>query len=303
MVVLYYLIMNTFIIGNKEKRAVASDDIQLIGQIQKTHPEWNRTRISKELCRAWNWLDPAGNVKDMACRDLLLKLYRHNYIDLPPPQSSNNNDHRFWKFHQLEASEPIHGLLSTLTPLDIVTVHSNTTHRQLLKSLLHHHHYLGYRGSPGKSMWYLISDSQHRPLACMTFGAAARRLNPRDSLIGWNHSTRKQNLFRIASNQRFLILPWVDVPNLASHILAQVVKRISDDYQKRHHHKIFMLETFVNLNRFYGTSYRAANWIKIGQTQGRSWRSRNGKITAIKVPIKEIYLYPLHKDFKEKLKQ
>ena len=148
-------------------------------------------------------------------------------------------------------------------------------------------------------MKYLIFDREDRPLACLLFGSAAWKTLPRDEFIGWNVSARKANLNLITNNMRFLILPWVKVPHLASHILGKVARRISSDWIKRYSHPIYMLETFVEKERFHGTCYRAANWTWVGQTKGRS---RNDRYTTLKVPIKDIYLYPLVKRFREALK-
>ena len=147
-------------------------------------------------------------------------------------------------------------------------------------------------------MKYLILDQDARPLACLLFGSAAIKTLPRDQFIGWDQDTRKANLHLITNNMRFLILPWVKVPHLASHILGKVTRRISSDWQRRYAHPIYLLETFVEKKRFQGTCYRAANWICVGESKGRS---RNDRYSTLKVPIKDIYLYPLSKRFRELL--
>jgi hypothetical protein len=282
-------------------RSVTTTDIEFIQRLLNDHPSWNRTRLSEELCRIWDWRSANGNHKDMACRCLLLKLHRRGHIQLPLPQRPANNDYRHWKFPDLSyASDSIKGSLSTVIPLSIVPVLADPTQQQLIKCLLHHHHYLGYRGTPGESIGYLVYDCHHRVVACLTFGAAAWKIAPRDNCIAWDSATRVQNLSLLTNNLRFLILPWVQVQNLASHILSCVVKRLNNDWITLYRHPLYLVETFVDISKFDGAAYRAANWIRIGQTQGRTRQDRN---RTLKVPIKDIYLYPLHKSFKTKLNQ
>ena len=284
-----------------QRRSVTTADVELIRRLLNDYPGWNRTRLSRELCSIWDWRTTSGNYKDMACRTLLLRLHRSGHIQLPQPQRPANNDYRLWKFPDLSyCSDPINAFLATLTPLTIVLVHGDRAHRQLIKCLLHRHHYLGYRGSPGESMGYLVYDCHHRIIACLTFGAAAWKIQPRDQFIGWKDDLRTRNLSLIANNQRFLIVPWVQVGNLASHILSRVLKQLNHDWIAQYQHPLYLVETFIDTSQFDGASYKAANWIWTGQTKGRTRQDRH---RTLKVPIKDIYLYPLHKFFKEKLNQ
>ncbi|EXX90691.1 hypothetical protein BG53_13100, partial [Paenibacillus darwinianus] len=179
--------------------------------------------------------------------------------------------------------------LRDLSPLRIDRVRDAAASK-LFKHLLAEYHYLGYSGTVGENMKYMVYDRLQRPLACLLFGSAAWKVASRDEWIGWKPSLRQMNLPFLTNNMRFLILPWVLVPHLASHILASIARRISDDWTERYGHPIYLLETFVEQDRFRGTCYRAANWIRVGQTQGRS---RNDTDRTLKVPVKDVYLYPL----------
>lgn len=190
------------------------------------------------------------------------------------------------------------GKLDPLAPLHIEVVKDKDLLR-LFKCLLSSYHYLGFSRIVGENLKYLVFDREDNPVACLLFGSAAWKIAPRDNFIGWDEGTRKANLRLLTNNMRFLILPWVKVPHLASHILGRVARRISSDWIKRYSHPIYMLETFVEKERFQGTCYQAANWICVGQTQGRS---RSDRYSTLKVPIKDIYLYPLAKRFQKILK-
>ncbi len=286
-------------IVNAQSQLNSPDDIEIIQELIRTNPTWNRRRLSRELASLWNWRAPNGTLRDMACRTYLLKLHRRGSITLPTPQKPANNDHRRWKIPDVPHSKtPIETPLKDLTPLIITPVRTNLEHRNLIKCLIHRYHHLGYRGSPGESLYYLIQDCRLRTVACLIFGAAAWSLKERDRLIGWDKNARKQNLPSIINNQRFLILPWVKCVNLASHILGQIAKRIAVDYQHYFNHPVYLLETFVQTERFHGTCYQAANWICLGQTTGRT---RNDRYSTIKDPIKDIYIYPLQKNFRQLL--
>jgi hypothetical protein len=288
--------MNTITAG---QRCVSPSDIELIRTLLRDHPEWNRRRLSRELCDLWGWQDAKGRMRDMACRQLLLKLHRGGEITLPQAQRPCNNDHRRWSPPEVAVdTEPLSGDLRELLPLSLVTADGDPRRRRLVRHLLHHHHYLGYRGSPGESLWYLIHDCRGRMVACLTFGAAAWTLKPRDAWIGWDAATRARNLQRIVNNQRFLIPPWVHVQNLASHVLSLVSRRLSRDWHEKYGHPVYLLETFVDSPRFSGTCYRAANWEHLGQTTGRT---RNGRGQVPHSPVKAIYAYPLSRDFRRKL--
>lgn len=279
-------------------RTVTPDTLRLIRSLMAENPSWHRKRLSIELCRLWNWSASNGQFKDMACRTFLLKLERLGHLTLPRRLTSANNSHRHRALRPvLHSQSPIETELPALTPIHITPVGKGEPDH-LFKTLLALYHYLGYRGPVGENMKYIAYDRHHNPLACLLFGAAAWKTAPRDAFIGWDAETRARNLHLLANNMRFLILPWVRVPHLASHLLGKVAKRISADWIQKYGHPLYVLETFVECKRFRGISYQAANWQLAGQTKGRT---RNDRYTSIRVPIKDVYLYPLTPAFREVL--
>jgi len=272
--------------------------IESIRQFIEEHPGYHRTRLSQELCEVWGWCGPNGQLKDMACRDLLLKLKRSGHIVLPPRQRRSTNGFRNRQqtliFHD---TEEVVCSLKSLIPLKIVRVNKGPDN-DLFRHLVSRYHYLGYRNTVGENMKYLIRDNKNRPLACLLFGSAAWKMAPRDGFIGWVNDVRIQNLSCLTNNTRFLILPWVRVDHLASHILSQVTRRICNDWEDKYGHPVYLLETFVDTSRYQGICYRAANWQLLGQTKGRT---RNDRASTIKAPVKDIYVYPLDKHFRKRL--
>lgn len=267
-----------------------SVDIAKIQTLLDDNPSWGRTRLSEELCRLWNWRTLDGRLKDMACRTLLLKLDRAGILRLPPRKRPSTNGFRNRSITDVpHETNAIRCRLQEILPLNVLPVLQGSTELSLFKCLLAKYHYLGFRNTVGENFKYLIKDNQNRPLACLLFGSAAWKCAPRDSFIGWDDHARSTNLGFLTNNTRFLILPWVRTPHLASHILARVAKRISADWESKYSHPIYLLETFVDRSRFRGTCYQAANWTLVGQTQGRTRNDRNHSIEAT---IKDIYLYP-----------
>jgi len=290
--------MQTIIANNN--RHLTDKDIDYIRHLIRENPNWNRTRLSRTLCQLWQWYAANGQLRDMSCRMMLLKLERQGHITLPPARCSPNNHLRNRKIpDSLHASDPICERLKQLTPLQIINLHETPFYSDLFKCLLHRYHYIGYQGSPGEALEYLIFDRYQRPLSCLLFAAAAWKIAPRDQLIGWDAKKRQRNLIFVTNNTRFLVLPWVKVKFLASHILSKVAQQIQSDWVQRYNHPIFLLETFVD-QRFQGTSYKAANWMKIGQTAGRT---RQDRYHRIQVPVKDIYIYPLTGTFQEDLRR
>ncbi len=281
-----------------QNRNITANDINFIRQLIADNPARGRTHISREICKLWNWKTHNGQLKDMACRTLLLKLNKLNLISLPQKLISSGSR----KTKRIIPCVPhdtsiIEGNLNSLGHIYIENI-QDKKFLPLFNWFLSKYHYLGYSGSVGENMKYIVSDQIHRPLACLLFGSAAWKIAPRDSFIGWNSLTQKQNLFLITNNMRFLILPWVHIPNLASFILSKIASRISNDWINKYNHPISLLETFVDRSRFFGTCYKAANWLLVGQSKGRS---RNDTFNSIRVPVKDIYLFPLSKNFKEVL--
>jgi len=202
---------------------------------------------------------------------------------------SANNTYRYQSKQEKPNYQPIDEKLSVIQPIQITQVKTQEQAR-LFRSLLSHFHYLGYRGPVGENLRYLVYDCEDRILGCLLFGAPAWRVACRDRYIGWDEADRTKGLSRIANNMRFLILPEVKVPHLASHLLGKISRRISQDWQDKYGHPLALLETYVENNRFRGTCYKAANWVKAGDTTGRTRNQRTGTLT---VPIKSVWLYPL----------
>lgn len=282
-------------------RDLRESDIEQIRFLIADHPGWHRTRLSVELAQTWNWRSAAGQLQDMAARSLLRKIERRGWIALPPRR------HEFYPRSPLSSapqelplvSEPIAEPLAGLLPVRLELVAAGHPDRALFSLYLDRYHYLGYRGPVGESLAYLARDCRGRDLACLLFGAAAWKTKPRDAWIGWDDDTRVRRLSFIANNHRFLILPRVHVSHLASHILGSITRRLSADWQAKYGHPIFLVETFVDRQRFRGTCYRAANWTCVGQTQGRSRQDRDH---VLRVPVKDVYLYPLTPDFQRRLR-
>ena len=277
-------------------REITKDDIELVCRLIEANPLWNRTRLSKNLCLLWDWRASNGQINDMACRTLLSKLEQRGYITLPTQRTSGRGSRKVSIPHVPHKTAPIACPLNDLEPVSVQLV-EDAGLLGLFQCLLARYHYLGFRSTVGENMKYMVFDQEQNPLACLLFGSAAWKCAPRDNFIGWDTETRKANLRFLTNNMRFLILPWVRVPHLASHILGRVARRISSDWKGKYGHPVYLLETFVERDCFQGICYRAANWILVGQTRGRS---RNGH-PGLKVPVKDIYLYPLTKRFREDL--
>ena len=279
------------------KRTISQTDLKLIQDTLNEHWDKGRTQISKILCQKWNWVQPNGRLKDMACREILLTLYSKGLINLPPGKHDGRNLKRNRSIPIVEILQsPLEGKLSALPAVKLTLVR-NTNLEPLYNSLLQQHHYLGYRQIVGNHLKY-IAFINARPVACLGWGSAAWSVKSRDSFIGWDKSTKEKNLHFVANNTRFLILNWISVKYLASKVLALNAKRISDDWLKVYNHPLYLLEAFVEKNRFKGTCYRAANWICVGQTKGTA---KKGNDHLFHGNIKDVYLYPLRKDFRKKL--
>ena len=274
-------------------------DILLIEKLLGEHPGWGRTRLSVKLCELWDWRAANGQLKDMACRNLLLRLEQAGQIRLPPRQRKSTNAYRnrspLWVSHP---SDPVEDPLKGLLPLKITCVATGCEQDQLFRYLVAQHHYLGCRNVAGENMKYLIYSRDGCILACILFSAAAWKSAPRDGLIGWSPSVRERNLPHVTNNSRFLILPWVKVTNLASHILSRVVSRVNHDWMIKYAHPIYLLETFVDRSRYRGTCYQAANWRRTGQTTGRT---RNDRYQRIHTSRKDLYVYPLVRQYRNRL--
>jgi hypothetical protein len=279
-------------------REISQEDILYIRALIDSHPNESRRTLSTKLCEAWQWHQANGALRDMVCRGMLLMLERAGQITLPPVSYVRHNP--LAKRARPEPARidatPIEDRLHNLQPLEFEQVR-RTTDEPLFNSLMEEHHYLGYQQPVGEHLKYLVW-APGRPVACLAWSSAPRHLGSRDRYIGWSAEARRRNIGFLAYNTRFLILPWVRVEHLASHILGRMAARISEDWQRMYGHPIYFLETFVDPERFRGTCYRAANWVFLGKTTGR------GKQSNSYVPnrsIKEVWGYPLTKRFRELL--
>ena len=280
-------------------RELSGEDIGLIQGLLAEHRDWGRTRLSEELCCLWDWRDAQGRSKDMAARTLLLKLERGGHIELPERRRPSSNGLRNRHVPLMDhATAPICGALRDLRPLAMSVIESGSEDLRLFNCLLGRYHYLGHRNTVGENIRYLIRDRAGRPVGCALFGSAAWKCAVRDAWIGWARGAREANLGSLTNNTRFLVLPWVTVPHLASHMLACLARRIRADWQSKYGHPIHALETFVDRERFKGTCYQAANWVRLGSTQGRTRNDRNHRLRA---SVKDVYLYPLIQGFRREL--
>ena len=281
-------------------REIREEDIVFIRRLIAEHSGLSRRRLSKTLCEAWQWKQTNGALRDMVCRGLLLMLHRAGEIELPPVRYTPPNPlvRRPPPAAMLIDTTPIRGRLSQLQPIDIQQVR-RTPEEALFNSLLEQYHYLGYEQPVGEHLKY-VAWAQGRPLACLAWSSAPRHLGSRDRFIGWSAEARRRNLRFLAYNTRFLILPWVEVPHLASHLLARVAKQLSEDWERLYHHPIYFVETFVDPERFRGTCYRAANWIVLGRTTGRG---KNDQTNRPNRSIKAVLGYPLTPRFRELLQE
>lgn len=276
-------------------KTVTVEDAAFIQQLIDQNPSDSRRRLSVKLCQAWNWTQANGALRDMVCRNLMLTLHRAGHIKLPPKKVVPNNPlakRRAPEKISIDQS-PVKGKLSFLKPLEFKQVR-RTSAEKLFNSLLAQYHYLGYTQPVGEHLKYIVYV-QNRPIACLSFSSAPRHIGCRDRFIGWNQNLRKTNLHLMAYNSRFLVLPWVRIPHLASHILGQMSRILPKDWQHVYRHPIYYLETFVDKDRFAGTCYKAANWIYLGDTTGRG---KDDKTHRPNRSIKAVWGYPLDKRFR-----
>ncbi len=281
-------------------REISAEEISFIRWLISEHPGASRRALSAKLCEAWQWKQANGAPRDMVCRGLLLMLHRAGQIVLPPVRFTPPNPlaRRERPAPVLIDTTPIRGPLSQLRPFGFQQVR-RTADEPLFNSLIEHHHYLSYEQPVGEHLKYLVW-AQGRPIACLAWSSAPRHLGSRDRFIGWSGEARQRNIRFLAYNTRFLILPWVQVPHLASHLLSGIAHRLSQDWVRLYGHPIYFLETFIDPERFRGTCYRAANWVLLGRTTGR------GKDSTSKRPnrsIKEVLGYPLTRRFRQLLRE
>ena len=274
-------------------RVFTESEIESIGAIIGEDTTRNRTAIARIACEQLQWYRPDGTPKTASMSQVLVKMEADGHITLPPLQRNHST-----------RMKPIEHTVRTDTPKEIVLNAGQLPHlhieiaktkdeKSLWNEYIDRYHYLGYTPLPGAQMKYCVY-SRTNLLALVGFGASAWRVAPRDWYIGWSDEKRQENLHLVLNNARFLIVPWVDSKNLASKILSMVSKRITDDWQQRYNYRPVLLETFVEKQRFSGTCYKAANWKLVGSTKGRGKKDR---FKDASLPKKDIFLYPLDKNF------
>ena len=277
---------------------IGDEQLRQIELIMEENPEMHRTQLSKELCKLWDWRFPSGDLKDMSCRNLLRKLAAQGKIVLPEsraiPRLSSNNDKRSIA-HMEHDTTPIAGHLNDILPLSIEIVDKNGAAE--FASMLVQYHYLGFDRTFGQNMKYMVRGIDGRPVALLTFGAAAWKCKGRDDHIGWTPGQRQNNLQLITNNHRFLIPGWIRIPHLASYTLSLISKRVSADWQAKYGSPILCLETFVD-EQYKGTVYKASNWKFVGKSAGRG---RNDTHHQNLLTVKRMYLYPLVKNYRKML--
>ncbi|MBD3349681.1 MAG: DUF4338 domain-containing protein [Candidatus Eisenbacteria bacterium] len=279
-------------------RAVTAADVATIQDLIARHPSASRRALSKLLCEAWNWRQPSGQLRDMVCRSLMLELHRAGHIELPPPRfrTVNNVTRRRRPPPANVDTTPIRCSLSALGPIEFHQVRRSAAER-LFASLIEEHHYLGYTQPVGEHLKYLVY-ARSRPVAAFAWSSAPRHLGPRDRFIGWSKEARRARIHLLAYGTRFLIMPWVEVPHLASHLLGRMARRLPRDWEALYGHTILYLESFVEPGRYRGTCYRAANWRFLGLTTGRG---KDDQTKRANRPLKEVLGYPLTGRFRELL--
>lgn len=275
--------------------------IAFLKEFIRAHPTSSRWKLSRQLCEALGWKQANGALRDVVCRGLLLMLERAGVVELPPVRRQIRGQRRTGRPRPeavLIDTTPIAGLLSALGPIEIQQVR-RTADESLFNSLMELHHYLRYEQPVGEHLKYL-AWAQGRPIACLAWSSAPRHLGSRDRFIGWNGEARRRNIRFLAYNTRFLILPWVTVPHLASHILGRIARQLSLDWEHLYQHPIYFLETFVDPERFRGTCYRAANWVVLGRTTGRGKDDHTNRPNR---SLKEVLGYPLTPRFRDLLQR
>jgi hypothetical protein len=279
-------------------REVTGEEVVFIREFIARNSGDSRWMLSRKLCQVWDWRQPNGALRDMVCRGLMLQLSRAGHIELPPTRMKILNPlvHRKKPLRVEIDQTAIEGKLSDIGPIEFSQVR-RTDAEALFNSLIEEHHYLGYCQPVGEHLKYLVF-ANGRPIACLVWSSAPRHIGSRDRFIGWTKPLREKNLSLIACNTRFLILPWVRVPHLASHLLGKMAKMVSGDWERFYCHPLHYLETFVDRDRFRGTCYLAANWINVGKTTGRGKNDQTGRANR---SLKDVLGYPLSRDFRAHL--
>lgn len=289
------------------RRVITEGDLAFIRRLIAEHPGSSRLALSKKLCQAWNWVQPNGALRDMVCRSLMLKLHREGHIELPPVRHVPPNPlaRRVAPALVPVDQAELQMSLGELGSIELRQVR-RTDQERVFNSLLQQYHYLGYTQPVGEHLKYLMvarpsggaSAGQERPIACAAWSSAPRHLGSRDRHIGWSAAARRANIGLLAYNTRFLVLPWVRVPHLASHLLGRMARVIAADWQRLYGHPVVWLETFIDPQRFAGTCYRAANWVELGLTTGRGKDDQTHRANR---PVKQVLGYALQPNWRQRL--
>lgn len=280
---------------------ITAQEVGLIKSFIAQNPALSRRSLSTELCRAWNWVQANGRLRSMVCRGMMLALHRAGLIELPPVRRVMPNplaQRRRPSPLPEQNWEPIQAGIGQLGPVEIRQVR-RTPEEKLFGSLIEAHHYLAYSQPVGEHLKHLIY-ARGTPIACMAWSSAPRHLGPRDQFIGWSQEQRRANLHLLAYNTRFLILPWAKVPGLGSYLLGRMAQRISEDWQQLYRHPVYLLETFIDPERFSGSCYRAANWKFLGLTTGRG---KDDQTKEANRSLKQLWVLPLARDFRTQLQE
>jgi hypothetical protein len=288
-------------LGTIAGQQVGSAQLDEIRRLLGAHPDWHRSRLSVELCRRWGLRGADGTLKDMGCRNLLLKLERAGHVTLPAARHGSPNRRRNRTIAAVaHDTAAVTAVLSVLEPLSVTIALRGTPEERLFNCLVSRYHYLGLRSTVGENLKYVVRAVDGRPLACLLFGSAAWKTEARDQFVGWDPGVKERRLQWLTNNTRFVILPWVRVRCLASRILSLVARRVRADWESKYGHPVALLETFVDTSRFRGTCYRAANWLELGLTSGRT---RNSTSTRPCTSRKAVFVLPLIPGFRKELCQ
>ena len=283
------------------RRVVQPADLALIRQLILAEGARGRSHLSNRLCELWDWRQANGRYRQIACRDLLRRLDAKGLVQLPPPLKAARRAsyHNPTRLPELWDAVALAGPLAQFRPQIQLRLVQDAAHARVYAGLIGAYHYLGYQQATGAQLKYLVWYAD-RPLAGLSFGPAAWKLAPRDRYIGWSAPARQARLAWVVNNDRFLILPGVQIRHLASYVLGATLRRLRADWQKVYRQDLALAETFIEADRFCGSSYAAANWVCVGQTQGRG---RNDRTLAQALPVKTVWVYPLRADFRTVLSQ
>jgi hypothetical protein len=283
------------------RRVIGPSDLELIRQLIVAEGALGRSHLSNRLCETWDWRQANGRYRQIACRDLLRRLEAKGLIQLPPPlKAARRPGYRnVTRLPELWDTVSLTGPLTQFRSQIEVRLVQEVAHARVYAGLIGTYHYLGYQQATGAQLKYLVWYTD-RPIACLSFGPAAWKLAARDHYIGWPAPVRQQRLAWVVNNDRFLIAPGIQVPHLASYVLAATLRRLRGDWQRVYGHDLALAETFIETDRFDGSAYAAANWVCVGQTQGRG---RNDRAFAQALPVKKVWVYPLRVDFRAVLSQ